>query len=73
MDNVLVSEGRVSGLIDWCWGAFGDPRYDLALATRPKPEAFGEPADLDAFYEGYGGRRLTEEERDYFVGLYEFF
>lgn len=73
LDNVLVRDGRVSGIIDWCWGAWGDPRHDLALATRPKPEAFNDRSDLDAFYRGYGGRRLTEEERAYFVGLYEFF
>lgn len=73
LDNVLFSGERVRGVIDWCWGAFGDPRYDLAVATRAEPEAFGEPADLDAFYAGYAGRRLTQDEASYFLGLYEFF
>lgn len=73
MDNVLVDGERISGFIDWCWGAVGDPRYDLALATAPKPEAFREEADLEAFYEGYGGERLSPEETAYFLGLYEFF
>lgn len=73
MSNVLVVGERVSGVIDWCWGAFGDPRYDLALATDAKPEAFQEAADLDAFYEGYGAPRLSPEEAEYFLGLYEFF
>lgn len=72
LDNVLIDCGRVSGVIDWCWGAWGDPRYDLALATREESSAFQEPADFDAFYEGYAGRRLTEEEKAYFTGIYEF-
>lgn len=72
LDNVLVHDGRVSGVIDWCWGALGDPRYDLALATRRKPVAFGHAADLEAFYEGCGGRRLSRGEKAYFLGLYEF-
>ncbi len=73
LDNVLVNDEQISGVIDWCWGAYGDPRVDLAIATDAKPEAFHDPADLDAFYEGYAGRRLTEEEATYFLGLYEFF
>lgn len=72
LDNVLIEGGRVSGVIDWCWGAWGDPRYDLALATREKTEVFQDQADFDAFYDGYAGRRLTEEEKAYFVGIYEF-
>jgi aminoglycoside phosphotransferase (APT) family kinase protein len=37
---VLVEDNEISGIIDWSGGAFGDPRYDIALATQPKPEAF---------------------------------
>ncbi|HEU4326884.1 MAG TPA: phosphotransferase [Roseiflexaceae bacterium] len=73
LDNVLVEGGRISGLIDWAGGAVGDPRYDLALATQPKPEAFGNPDDQDAFYSGYNGPRLEANEADFFLGLYEFF
>jgi aminoglycoside phosphotransferase (APT) family kinase protein len=73
LDNVLAEGGRISGVIDWFGGAQGDPRYDLALATQPVEEAFQQPDDLEAFYAGYGGPRLTPEEADYFVGLYEFF
>lgn len=73
LDNVLVMGETLTGVIDWCSGAVGDPRYDLALATRPEREAFQDPADLDAFYEGYGGPRLAREESTYFEGLYEFF
>jgi hypothetical protein len=31
------------------------------------------PAEINAFFEGYGGSPLSEEEYEYFVGLYEFF
>jgi len=76
IDNALVEDDRVTGVIDWSGCAVGDPRYDLALATRPQDGAFdGEtrPADLEAFYAGYGGVPLSEAEASYFIGLYEFF
>jgi aminoglycoside phosphotransferase (APT) family kinase protein len=73
LDNVLVADGSISGVIDWAGGAVGDPRYDLALATQPKSEAFQSSTDLRAFYDGYGGEPITMEEAAYFVGLYEFF
>ncbi len=73
LDNVLVAGGAVSGVIDWSGGDWGDPRYDLALAIRPEPEAFGNPADGQTFFEGYGSRPLNDDEYRYFNGLYEFF
>lgn len=75
LDNAMVADGRIIGVIDWSGGAMGDPRYDLALATRPQREAFGteREADLQAFYEGYGSPPLSQTEFDYYNGLYEFF
>ncbi|WP_343223414.1 aminoglycoside phosphotransferase family protein [Paenibacillus solanacearum] len=74
IDNVLVAEGNISGIIDWSGGAFGDPRYDLSLAIRPKPNAFENRMDIDAFFAGYGTQTLTEQEYIYFTnGLYAFF
>jgi aminoglycoside phosphotransferase (APT) family kinase protein len=73
LDNVLVQDGQVTGIIDWSKGALGDPRYDLALATRPDDGVFQSPGDLRAFSTGYGGEPLSVEIQEYFVGLYEFF
>jgi aminoglycoside phosphotransferase (APT) family kinase protein len=73
LDNVLVAGGEVTGVIDWSGGGSGDPRYDLALATRPKPYAFQAAGDLAAFFEGYRGRPLSAADTAYFRGLYEFF
>ena len=75
IDNMLVDRAQVTGIIDWSGGGIGDPRYDLALATRPQREAFGAygDADLKAFYEGYGGQPLSGEICQYFIDLYEFF
>jgi aminoglycoside phosphotransferase (APT) family kinase protein len=72
LDNVLVLQQTVTRLVDWAGGTVGDPRYDLALATRPKAGAFQTPEDVDAFYIGYGGPRLNAAEAWYFRGLYEF-
>ena len=71
VDNVLVVDGKVQTLIDLAGTAFGDPRYDIALATR----AFRKDVRmLDAFYQGYVLQTISEDEFAYFDGgLYEFF
>ncbi|NOU98550.1 phosphotransferase [Paenibacillus planticolens] len=54
--------------------AFGDPRYDLSLAIRPKPNAIETNSEIDAFFEGYGKKILNDREYKYFEdGLYAFF
>ncbi|MDT0123233.1 phosphotransferase [Paenibacillus sp. RRE4] len=74
IDNVLVHNGEVVGIIDWAGATYGDPRYDVALAIRPKTNAFELERDKDIFYDAYGKRRLTEEEYRYFEdGIYNFF
>ncbi|MGE5704595.1 MAG: phosphotransferase family protein [Clostridia bacterium] len=74
VDNVLVKNGEISAIIDWSGGAWGDPRYDLALAIRPKRNLFETSEDRDAFFAGYGCKMISEEEYEYFAeGLYEFF
>lgn len=73
IDNVLLQGGTVSGFIDWSGGAHGDPRYDVALAIRPQDGLFETEEDFAAFFGGYGDRIITDEEYDYFNGLYEFF
>lgn len=72
VDNTLLAMGEVTGVIDWAGGAWGDPRYDLALAIRPKPGIFDE-RDAELFCEGYGRAPLSADEYQYFVDLYEFF
>ena len=47
----------------------------MALAIRPKDGVFQNSEDVEYFYEGYGGNRITKKEFDYFQsgGLYDFF
>ncbi|MFM9276900.1 phosphotransferase family protein [Paenibacillus jiagnxiensis] len=74
IDNVLVNEGRISGIIDWSGGAYGDPRYDVSLAIRPKPNIFQSTKDYCDFFDGYGEKIITDEDYEYFEdGLYTFF
>ena len=74
IDNVLVNNGKITGVIDWSGGAYGDPRYDVSLAIRPKPNAFEDEIDKEIFFEGYGDKIVDDDDYDYFVkGLYEFF
>ena len=71
IDNVLVLNGKVHNLIDLAGAAYGDPRYDIALAIR---SIRNNPDMVDAFYKGYGLQVITAEEFAYFdEGLYEFF
>lgn len=60
IDNVLVSNGVITGVIDWRSGACGDPRYDVSLAIRPKPNAFENNIDHEIFFEGYGAKTIDE-------------
>ncbi|WP_221089167.1 phosphotransferase family protein [Deinococcus aquaedulcis] len=65
LDNVMVTQGRVTGFIDWGFAAVGDPRYDVAVAIHELG-----PADQAAFVEGYGpAAQLTPQETDFFVGV----
>lgn len=49
-------------------------RYDVALAIRPKHNAFDNERDREIFYNGYGKLRITDEEYNYFEdGIYNFF
>lgn len=74
VDNVLISRGKVAGIIDWAGGGLGDPRYDVALAIRPeKGGLFHTQQDRQAFFAGYGLSGLSESDYEYFVNLYEFF
>lgn len=74
IDNVIFHNGKVTSVIDWSGGALGDPRYDLSLAIRPKPNAIETDSEIDVFFEGYGKKSLNEQEYRYFEdGLYAFF
>ena len=75
IDNVMVENGRVTGIIDWGRGDWGDPRYDLVLATERLmlEHVFLTHDDFDAFYVGYGGMHVSTDEQAYFESLYEFF
>ncbi|GGP08024.1 phosphotransferase family protein [Oceanobacillus neutriphilus] len=73
IDNVMVSQGLATGIIDWSGGAYGDPRYDVSLAVRPKPNAFVDDIDKQIFFEGYGETIIDKDDYNYFAnGLYEF-
>jgi len=73
VDNVLVHDGKISAVIDWSGGAYGDPRFDVALAIQPDEHFFTSEEDKKVFFEGYGETILNEEEYEYFAnGVYEF-
>jgi aminoglycoside phosphotransferase len=69
LDNVLSDGIKITGLIDWAFGAMGDPRYDLALVM------YGLSAlEQDAFLEGYGRiDGLSHFDMEYFLKLARFY
>lgn len=74
IDNVIVNGDSVVGVIDWGGAAYGDPRYDIALAIRPKLNAFDNEIDKCLFFEAYRLRVISQREYEYFAdGLYQFF
>jgi aminoglycoside phosphotransferase (APT) family kinase protein len=73
LDNVLVDAHGSFSLIDWADGGPGDPRHDLALALRTKPELELSTGVLEAFAGGYGAAVADAEVRDWFVRLYDYF
>ncbi|GAK42322.1 phosphotransferase [Paenibacillus urinalis] len=73
-NNVLIKDNKVCGIIDWPRAGYGDPRFDMALAIRPKQGVFDQARDKEVFLESYGRLRITEEEYSYFQeGIYRFF
>jgi aminoglycoside phosphotransferase (APT) family kinase protein len=63
LDNVMATDGRVTGLIDWSFADVGDARYDVAVAMHDLTRF-----ERDAFAEGYGpAARMTADEAAYFV------
>src|SRR6478609_3734535 len=72
IDNVLVHDGRITAVIDWSGGTWGDARYDMALAVRFEDGIF-TGKERSAFFNGYG-KGISQHEFCYFAeGLYEFF
>ena len=72
--NYLVDDGKLTGVLDWEFAGFGDPREDLGWFTArcwrfaaPEREA-GGIAPLAPFVDGYGsiaGWRIARDELDY--------
>ncbi|NQW18589.1 MAG: phosphotransferase family protein [Chloroflexi bacterium] len=70
--NVMMDDGKVSGVIDWPGGAFGDPEYDVAvtvtlmgiIAGAIMPEARPLLTGFtDAYAAAYRERGELDEER----------
>ncbi|MDH4559093.1 phosphotransferase family protein [Pseudomonas sp. BN417] len=69
--NYMVEDGRLSGVLDWEFTGWGDPREDLGWFTarcwrfaRPDREAggMGELADFLDGYQDFSGYRPSSEE-----------
>lgn len=54
LPNALVSEGRISGVIDWSLGGYADRRYDLAMVVWSTRYNLGEERYVHALLEAYG-------------------
>ncbi len=52
-ENIVVNEGKLSGLIDWGRGGLGNRANDLALAARSIEGDFGAPS-VEQFLKAYG-------------------
>jgi aminoglycoside phosphotransferase len=72
MDNLMVKEGKLSGLIDMGRGGVADKYQDIALAVRSIRHELGYEY-IDQFYEAYGLEQPHQEKIEYYTLLDEFF
>lgn len=54
MPNVLVGDGRATGVVDWAKGAYADRRFDLATACWSIGFNLGDEAYQQTFLRAYG-------------------
>lgn len=66
--NILWNNNHISGVLDWAFVDFGDPYYDLAVAT----ETLTRAEDLQSFLEGYGLDTLDQQKLEYMQNLVKF-
>lgn len=72
LDNVLVDDGRVTGLVDWGRCGVADRYVDLALVARSLARVAG-PDVVFAFFEAYGLDGPDLAKVDFYVLADEFF
>ncbi|WP_252504366.1 APH(3') family aminoglycoside O-phosphotransferase [Sporosarcina sp. Marseille-Q4943] len=72
LPNIVVENGRVSGLIDWGRAGVADKYQDLALAIRSISSNFGKEY-VPYFLAGYGVTDVDESRVDYYQLMDEFF
>jgi aminoglycoside phosphotransferase (APT) family kinase protein len=63
--NCLWDGGRLSAVLDWEGGHFGDPAFDLGYA-RAEFESLMDWQEFLQHYEAAGGPRMTRERLEYF-------
>lgn len=68
MPNVILNDGRPSGVIDWAQAGVGDPSRDL-MAMIESIERNSGPGRSSLFIETYGPDRVSPERIRYFALL----
>lgn len=72
LPNIILDNGKFSGLIDWGRAGIADKYQDLALAVRSIAHNFGE-RHVSAFLEAYGLHEADKAKLEYYKLLDEFF
>jgi aminoglycoside phosphotransferase len=72
MDNIMVKNGELCGLIDLCRAGIADRYQDIALAMRSIRHELGAGYE-SLFCQEYGLDRLDQDKVDFYVLLDEFF
>jgi aminoglycoside phosphotransferase (APT) family kinase protein len=70
LDNAIVDDAGLRGVIDWGAAGLGDPDYDIALCLLPAPGVELSAADTAAFLDGYRSADLPDPIRAHFEALY---
>jgi aminoglycoside phosphotransferase len=72
LPNIIISECKVSGFIDWGRAGVSDKYQDLALAIRSIEYNFGKE-HIPLFLKEYGDKELDESKVFYYQLMDEFF
>lgn len=71
IDNVMVDQGALSGILDWGGAGPGDPRYDITLALSTEDDRPLPPKVTAAFLQGYASQSLPSALRTFIERAYE--
>lgn len=71
LPNIILADGRLTGILDWATGRVGDRHRDLVVVADSLAHNCG-PGFMAAFLAAYGGPPLDANKMRYFAAIDQF-